>query len=67
MTEYFMLLGRNLPVNPSDTLLYNAPDLFEYIGVFLVHPVCQVSSIIKDLTGNEYHLLKNICVSKETL
>lgn len=46
----FILLGSNLPVNPSDTLLHNAPDLLEYIGVFLVHPVCQVSSIIKDLT-----------------
>lgn len=37
-------------MNPSDTLLYNAPDLLEYIGVFLVHPMCQVTSIIKDLT-----------------
>lgn len=36
-------------MNPSDTLFHNAPDLLEYIGVFLVHPVCQVSSIIKDL------------------
>lgn len=38
-----------LPVNPSDTLLYNPPDLLEYVGVFLIHPVCQVSPIIQDL------------------
>lgn len=47
------LSGRNSPVNPSDTLLYDAPDLLEYIWVFLVHPVCQVTSIIKDLTGKK--------------
>lgn len=43
------LLGNLLPVNPSDTLLYNASDLLENVRVFLVHPMCQVSSIIKDL------------------
>lgn len=40
-------------MNPSDTLLHDAPDLLEYIWVFLVHPVCQVPSIIKDLTGKK--------------
>lgn len=39
------------PVDPGDALLYDAPDLLEYTGVFLVHPVCQVSSVIQDLTG----------------
>lgn len=48
-----LLSGSNSPVNPSDTLLYDAPDLLEYIWVFLVHPVCQVPSIIKDLTGKK--------------
>lgn len=48
-------------MNPSDTLLYNASDLLEYIGVFLVHPVCQVSAVIKDLT----HM--NINITKETI
>lgn len=48
-----LLSGSNSPVNSSDTLLYDAPDLLEYIWVFLVHPVCQVPSIIKDLTSKK--------------
>lgn len=47
-----LISGRNSPVNTSYTLLHDAPDLLEHIWVFLVHPVCQVSSIIKNLTGN---------------
>lgn len=46
-----LLSGRNSPVNTSDALLYNTPDLLEHIWVFLVHPVCQVPSVIEDLTG----------------
>lgn len=38
-------------MNASDALLYNTPDLLEHIWVFLVHPVCQVPSVIEDLTG----------------
>lgn len=66
VTYSFFYLGSNWPVNPGDTLLDNAPDLLEYIGVLLVHPVSQVTAVIKDLTGNTYHLLKSLCVNKET-
>lgn len=45
-------------MNPCNTLLDNAPDLLEHVGVLLVHPVCQVTAVIKDLKGNTYHLLK---------
>ena len=38
-----------LPVNPGDTFLYNAPNLLEHIGVFLIHPVGQIPSIIQYL------------------
>lgn len=48
-----LLWGRNSPVNASDALLYDTPDLLEHIWVFLVHPVCQVPSVIKDLTGKK--------------
>lgn len=53
-------------MNPGDTLLDNAPDLLEHVGVLLVHPVSQVTAVIKDLTGNTYHLLKSLCVNKKT-
>lgn len=43
--------GRNPPVNASDALLYDTPDLLEDIRVFLIHPVCQVPSVIEDLRG----------------
>lgn len=41
------------PVNPGDTLLHNALDLLEHIGVLFVDPVSQVSTVIQDLTDDE--------------
>lgn len=41
-------------MNASDALLYDAPDLLEHIWVFLVHPVCQVPTVIQDLTGKTW-------------
>lgn len=53
LCECMLFWGRNSPVNASDALLYDTPDLLEHIWVFLVHPVCQVPSVIKDLTGKK--------------
>jgi hypothetical protein len=39
------------PVNPGHTLLYDALDLLEHVGVLLVDPVGQVPSVVQDLTS----------------
>lgn len=39
------------PVHTGDTLLYNALDLLEHVGVFFIDPVSQVATVIQDLDG----------------
>lgn len=39
------------PVNTSDTFLYDALDLLEHVGIFLIDPMCQVTTVIQDLIG----------------
>lgn len=39
-----------LPMHTSDTLLHDALDLLEHVGIFFIDPVSQVSTIIQDLT-----------------
>lgn len=38
-----------LPVDTSNTLLYDALDLLEHVGVLFINPVRQISTVIKDL------------------
>lgn len=42
-----------LPMHTSDTLLHDALDLLEHVGIFFIDPVSQVSTIIQDLTFGE--------------
>lgn len=47
------------PVNASDAFFNNALDFLEDVRIFLVYPVCHVSSIIKDLKKKIW--LTNFC------
>lgn len=38
-------------MNASDTFLYDALDLLEHVGIFLIDPMCQVTTVIQDLIG----------------
>lgn len=37
-------------MHTGDTLLYDALDLLEHVGVFFIDPVSQISSVIQNLT-----------------
>lgn len=57
-------------MDASDALLYDTSDLLEHIWVFLVHPVCQVPSVVQDLTGETRvveNRNKNCSVMREEL
>lgn len=44
-----------LPVHSSDTLLYDPLDLLEHVGIFLVDPMSEISSIIQNLEEKQPH------------
>lgn len=39
-------------MHAGNTLLYDAFDLLEHVGVFFIDPVSKVSTVIQDLTDN---------------
>ena len=39
-------------MHTSDTLLYDAFDLLEHVGILFINPVSQVSAVIQDLIGD---------------
>lgn len=47
-------------MNPGDALLHNPPDLFKHVGVLLVHPVSQISTIVQDLTGKKSNTFESV-------
>ena len=40
-------------MHSGDTLLYDALNLLEHVGVFFIDPVSQVSAVIQDLTDED--------------
>lgn len=40
-------------MHAGDTLLHDALDLLEHVGVFLIDPVSQISTVIQDLTEED--------------
>lgn len=43
----------SLPVHASHALLYDTSDLLEHIGVLLINPMGQISTIIQDLENTK--------------
>lgn len=42
-----------IPVNSSNTFFNYALDILEELWIFVIHPVCNFSSIIKNLSGKQ--------------
>lgn len=40
------------PVHAGHTLLHDALDLLEHVGVFFIDPVSQISTVIQDLSDH---------------
>lgn len=51
--DAFLVQPLLLPVDTSHTLLYDPLDLLKHVGVLLVDPVSEISSIIQDLQQNQ--------------
>lgn len=47
-------------MNPGDALLHDPSDLFKHVGVLLVHPVSQISTIVQDLTGKKSNTFESV-------
>lgn len=68
------------PMNSSDALLHNSLNLLEHTGVLFIYPVCEVTTIIQDLSVQDqfmqsafkhqhsvYHYLKRLSLSTDSL